>query len=820
MISTVSTMNNKKFNFKSPFWVNYFAKIKSLKKILIVMSILHLLGLPLLLISYIYNEVSNHYGMYGFVPLSICCLGSALLCGFIIAINSFDYLYKKSNVDMVYSLPLTSSQHFLSDYFAGLSVYTVPYILSVFCTFIINGLSMVFFTDYKTQAILDGITLVLLKLSICGLLLMVMFYTLTVLITCCCGSMFEAIAYNVIANGLIPGVIAVFFLVFFNDLYGIEVEDYLVDYISCSSPIGSLIGLFNIEAIYNSGISVSPLIRWYLLNLAFDVIYFFFAMFLYNRRKAEDVSKPFVFKTFYYVVMTSIMFIIVASAIQFDDMDSTIPMIVLSAVVYFIFEVIANRGFKKFGYSVARYFGTLICVIIFTVAVGATNGFGVENRVPMVSSIRSVSINYDGLYSVNNYRYYDGDEITFTDRDTIKLITEFHKDAIDNRFTNYYNAVSYTEDGEDYYYNDYYDYNQYISITYTTHLGRNISRCYKVSFEQFMMLKDLSINKDYIKQSIRDFEGNLLSNYDTSKYTSCYNNNLVPSVEKRNYYLNIYSKLNLNSKYYDNLTYTEILALTQAYKQDLENRTLDDIMQPEDTYCIIDGYTIFSSYTNTIDFLTTHEYLPPSIETELSAYNSYNDNEIILYSPDEITCMGGDYTTSINGFRSNGGKTLYSTDRQLLELLKVAQPYYITTDKCYVLWFNNSLYVVPSKYTNIAKECYGIDRQKLSSNYSSDIYSELVDIWNKYSELNTKYPDFTLFVTELMKGNLDITIVPDTTSDYAILKSYYNQYWDIYYNSNVQNNWNDQYMKQYPNYDDYVWYVIATYLDNNMEEYM
>lgn len=800
MISTELIANNKKFNSKNPFWVNYFEKIKSLKKVAIVMSILHLLGLPLLFISYISSEVSTHGGLYGFIPLSIACLCGALFCGFIIAISDFDYLYKKSNVDMVYSLPLTNSQHFLSDFFAGLSVYLVPYILSVIFTFIINVISKMIFTSAEIQIRLNFISTMFIKLAIAGLILMIMFYTLTVLITCCCGSLFETIAYNIIANGLIPGVIAVFFMIFFDDIYGISVEKYLVDYISCSSPIGSLIGL--VDTLSNS-INIVPLIRWYIMNFAFDVIYFFLAMFLYSRRKAEDVSKPFVFKSFYYGVVTLITFIIVAIAIKLDDLDETIPMIVFSAIVYFIFEVSSNRGFKKFYYSIARYVGTLVGVVIFTFIISATNGFGVENKVPTIGSVRSVSINYGGLYDSE----FDQNLIV-TDKDSIQSIIDFHKEVLKNKDT--YND-NYVTDDEYYYYNKSF---KDIDITYTTLLGRNISRSYNVSLNEFMMLKNLSLNKNYIKQSVIEFKDNLINNYFVSN-----DYNATLPIKNREYYINVSSKLDINSMNY-NLTYSQIIQLTEAYRKDLQNRTLDDIMQPEDTYCILSGYTIFSSYENTINFLTKNKFTPSSLESSLSSYNYYDYDSIKLYSPSEIVNYSGYISTkwrysSSFVLNENYGKQLYVTDKNFIELLKVAQPYYITTDKCYILKFDSKYFIIPSKYTDIAERCYQSNKVVSSIDYDSSSYGKLKAIWNKYSEFKQAYPEFTVFIDDLMKGILDTSIATDT-NDYQVLERYINWYWNIYYDSAIQDSWNDN-PNDYPNYDDFVWNIINNSLDNSLD---
>lgn len=839
MTSTVSINNkSKKINFNTPFWANFRMNLKSLKKILIVMCVLHILGLPLLIISEIASQIYDDYAMFGFIPLSTCCLVGALFCGFIIALNSFDYLYKKSKVDMIYSLPLTTKQQFLSNYFSGLCAYTIPYIISVILTLIIHGLSCFAFKEWAEYNSDYSVTTAILKIALGGLFIMIMFYTLTVLVTSCCGSLFECVAYNIFINGIIPGVIAVFFLVFFDDLYGINVEEYLLKYISNTSPIGACIGIEE-----NFNIDIAQLIKWYILTLIADVVYFFIAYMLYSKRKAEDVSKPFVFKAFYYITMTAVTFIIIALMVSSNDVDSIVPMIFLSAIVYFICEVITNRGFKKFGWSILRYVGTVCGVIVICLILKGTKGFGIENKVPNPSSVKSVTIDYSGIYQ------YGGNNVTFKDKQSIEDIINFHKDAVENRFNsyipnNYYDDYGYEYPESDYtadydvtkssyssYTPNYHDYYNRITITYNTKLGSKISREYNVSFEQYMMLKDLSIKKEYIESCAEDFKNDLLIHYLNLNdyYPSSYYNhtNNIP-VENRKYYIEETSKIQVNYKEYNELSYSQILQLADCYKKDLENRTLDDILTPNDTYCYLNDYIIFSSYENTIKFLTENDLKPPSLQTELQSYHSYGYNsygDCILYSPNDITCVGGDYYTSIDAYKTTGGKYLL-VNNTILPLLEVAQPNYVTTDECYILSFNGRMFVIPKEHTQIAEEFYkGLDSndyfiqsvaEDLNLNYEYDYldcYLDVHDIWKKH--FTKSYSYYEDFVEQLLLGNVDIFTGSNeytgnlSASEFNTLNNYSDYYWNIYYYSDLQQYWNDWGgMQTSLNYDDFVWYIL------------
>lgn len=830
MISKELTTNSntsvsKKINFHTAFWSNFFMNIRKLKKILIVMCVLHILGLPLLMISGIASEIDDSgYSMYGFIPLSMCCLAIALIMGFIIALNSFDYLYKKTKVDMIYSLPLTIKQRFLSDYFSGLCSYIIPYIASVILTFIIHGLAYFGINSWEEFTKEEHFTYYMIQLCICGLLVMIMFYTLTVLVTSCCGSMFESIAYNLLVNCLIPGVIAIFFAIFFSGLYGISIDDYILKYISNSSPLGAIIGIT--ETIDGE---ISQLIRLYILTLVTDVIYFFIAYFLYSKRKAEDVSKPFVFKAFYYITMTAITFIIIALMVN-SDTDYIAPLMFLSAIVYFICETIANRGFKKFGWSVLRYIVTVFGVIVLCLILNGTNGFGIESRIPSALNVKSVTIDYGGVYQ--NY----SSDVTFKDRESIETVINFHKDAVENRFNSYLpdeDADIYQQYGilQNYiYYSDYY---QYVHITYNTRLGGKISREYKVSFEQYMMLKDLSLNESYIEQCASDFLSDLLSNYTTYRFS--YYNIVEQDTSMGDYNISVSSKIQVNSKEYDHLTYSQIMELAECYKKDLENRTMDDILTPTDTYCYLNSYIILSSYENTIKFLTENNLTPPTIETELLTYTSYDYSyygDCILYAPDDITCVGGDYYTSIDAYKATYGRYL-TVSISFLPLLEVAQPCYVTTDECYILSFNGDMFVIPKEYSNIAKEYYDIAKeydndndylfQSTANRYEYNYltcYLNTHDIWKEH--FTKTYDTYKDFVENLLYGYVDIFTDGEcegtiNAEDFNTLQEYYSVYWTIYYDDYLQTDWNNWGNRKYSNYDDFVWYILMYTFNNSSD---
>jgi hypothetical protein len=202
-------------------------------------------------------------------------------------------------------------------------------------------------------------------------------------------------------------------------------------------------------------------------------------------------------------------------------------------------------------------------------------------------------------------------------------------------------------------------------------------------------------------------------------YDYNYNSSSKTPVEKRSYYLYVSSKLDMESKEYQKLSYSQILELVDCYQQDLQNRTIDDILTPNDTYCYIGDYIIFDSYENTINFLTSNNYNPPTISSDAYDYTTeYYYEDAKLYKPSNVTCGDGTYYTPLVVVNANSGKSLYDYNA-LMDLLGVAQPNYVTTEDCYMLQFGSNMYVIPPEYSELAESIYSGKYSSTSNSSSS-----------------------------------------------------------------------------------------------------
>lgn len=663
------TLTRLKSTNNTRFLTNFKLSVKSGRKILIVLSVLQLLGLPVMAavaVSAAADDGGNSaQSQVAFILISIFCLAAAVLCGIIIAVNNFSYLYKKSQVDMIYSLPIKKKFKFLSDYASGLVIYIVPYIVAcIICNFILFcGRVCV---DELTEIFSDGSLMTLvMQGEFAGLLVMIMLYTLSVLVLSCCGTLFESIMNIFMINGLIPGSISVVAAMLFANLYGVPIFETVAPVLGYTSPLGAVIYMIYVlgseEYIYSSevfSINAGVYGKWVLFFLGATALYFLLTMFLYNRRKAEDVSKPYVFKLLYYIVVTVISMAI--SLIARYQFSMIFPVIIFSFIVYMIFEVITNRGFKKIYKSLIRYAVTMVGILIICVAAIGTRGFGVEGKTYSPSRVKSVEVSYGGIdnimdlysvidgYSMSMYME-NGNLIEYKDSEIIEKITQVQKDAIKTYRSGEYGNYSSMENifyQSVYYEGDYnlnyeesYDYPCYdITFRFNLKTGGKVKRNYQLSFNQ---IKEL-----FILDSTEEL------------------------AERRADYL------------YDSL--------------------------------------IRECFERTISFIKNHGGL------EISSHYPYYMLELegILYPPEGFESWGRNDVTATFGYvkvMESLGHVL--TNGQTLDLLKYATSSFYAEEDCYVMEINGEYYAVPAENSQKAAKLYEDSRNKVNR-YEFDEFME------------------------------------------------------------------------------------------------
>lgn len=740
-------------------------KFKSNKKILIVITILHLIAVPLVMLSLMIN-----IGVKGddspnemLTIIGICSTAVAGLAGIVVAIGNYDYYYRKSSVDMTLSLPITFKARFLSDFITGIVTYIAPFIATQILSTIMFGIGHLAFDgklniiinryaeneipQYRMCTIFSEIFPFYIKLALGGILVMLFLYTLTVFVVTCCGNVFEAGLYTIFLNGLIPATIAVFCYTLFNDIYGINVDDIATKLLNWSSPGGSAFGLINIVTngeVFNT--QTSPFWGWILPVILSIAVLFFLCYFLGKYRKAEDVGKPFVFKTFYYIMISIITFCIGCLYLYTVDSDYSgffeviIPFIVITAVTYLIFEVVTNRGFKKFWMSAIRYAVTAVCVGGLYVLITTTGGLGAETRVPDVNSVSSVSIDYTGYFDNNvnkRYYYYDVNNLSINlkDKENIITVIDAHQKRVDKFeadgafFNNYcakYGNTLYPGSRTE----------ADLKITYKLKSGMTMTREYEnLDISELDILKNLDFAPEYrnqiidtiikdakdgFKQSVTYYNDQINNHelYPSEEYTG-----LNVNIGLSNYYATYCELKNVNR--YDEVFFNKFI---DAYEKDLKAETEEQYFYTKErnfgkitiAYC---DFYIRPYYKNTIALIS--QYTDFSLVSETDLTDKRYTPDIYVFSYDDYTKMTGltTVTSALNNIgSSNNQKHIEAFNDDEKALINVSTNQYITSYKCYTITVNGETRIIPPEYTSLAEKVYNSIEVTNSDEYYDDYY--------------------------------------------------------------------------------------------------
>lgn len=606
--------------FKNPAAKHYFkAGLKKNRKFFVICLILHMISFPLaftMLSIDIVTDKDYDFLFGAFIALSFVFTAIAVLLGVIIAIQNFSYLHKKQETDTYMSLPLSDKQRFFGDYFSGLLTYIAPVIISAVFTFITFAIAVAVINvnpecrmsitplEYGEHTI--GWGQLMIEIYLIAIVAMIMLYTIITLACTLCGSLFETIVHSFILNGAIPGMIALLCFVMFNRVPGVDVLKIMLPIMSKTSPLGAFIGYLNYTDLMNEAVFLFPFfIKFWLWLAVFTVLYVVIAYLAYKKRKAEDVAKPYVFKSYYYAIISCVTFAVCAIIpIEFDIL--LIPMIVVAAVAFLAFELITNRGFKKFGKSLIKCALTITASILLIGILDNGWGFGIGRRVPDADDVESVTIeNMEMVMGIQ----IDHDGVEFFEKDAIEAVITAHTKAADRAcdesefpgiLKDYYSYDSYNWDG---YYG--YDYTETTTITYKLKNGSSITREYKFTKEEREIISSVALtSKDYAKNEADEFVRSNRTYPDGWDYRVYVHD----AIQKDEY--TIATKV-LNMDSYSMLVSedeynTFVKEIAEAIEKDILDRTYEQIVQPYG-YCGDIGYFAFYEYDENI-FATLEKY--------------------------------------------------------------------------------------------------------------------------------------------------------------------------------------------------------------------
>ncbi|MBE6877112.1 MAG: hypothetical protein E7496_10435 [Ruminococcus sp.] len=759
------------------------------RKFAIVTSILYLLGIPLMMFAGMTEgylsvlssaeKISGYsFNCEPYVFIGGFCAAIAVFLGFFCGIRAFEDEWNKTRVDMLYSLPLNGTQRFFSNYAGGFLMYSVPYLVSVVIGWIILliMLPMIQRLDTLPAEYTDEFKQFYLYyfLGTLGLFaLMCLYYTISAVCASCCGTLFENIYTNLLLNALIPGTFAAVLAVITYNIEGLDFE-YSWDFIGYMSPVGGLIYLAylildkgfdgytaNYDNTYcgyggtpeNQGI-IPAFIRWIVCILLLTIVLTVLAWKLYQRRKAEHVGKPFVYSWIYYVILTAVTICILCISAVEDDF--IIAVLLFSAIVYFVMEVIRKRGFKKFWLSVVTYIATVAVAFGGYILITVTDAFGRVSYIPALATVASAEITFSGYGSGRSTQY----DLTYKDRETLSKIQDFQKNYLQNHDNlteelknlsqGYHSQLYYDYNSYDYssISSDYYDnYNLFsttvFTVTYHTITGTNIHRNYQLYHDEYLEIMQICASTDAFAEANARLLKNRLTS-DVQEYNDKTHQYEIPANTsfEVNYFYN--NDTESTQRLYLTDAENTITSLADIYQEDMQNLSFENLCTDE-ILGYIQSLPVYESCSGTVSFLKGLGFSEFNLLDALgSQYNTAYQNmlEIRIFAPENYCSGSLNYPSCLFSTQSemylkensevyqdivmmSDSMTTAQYCPELAEVLSHARRHYISSEPCYLIYLNGYEFMIPQEYSGTVENMI-----KLGDNY---YHNKLWGGYNSYA---------------------------------------------------------------------------------------
>ena len=407
----------KLFNFK--YLKQNMKKSKGLLTVLIfiipVITILMLIG----------NNTSEYASSTEQVLVALPNLIGMYFIPFIISYILYGYVYKKSSVDFVGAMPVTRTTIFVTNFLGGIILISIMQIFTALgisiCAMFLSNIFI------APQMILD--------IFIVMLLAYIFVFSATTLAMTVSGNALTQIVVSLLILFLIPFTIIFGFSSVSKNIYielanrQVTINNYIVnDYTMPSIFFTEIFG--ENTFFYSTNRNVR--------TLFISVFYFAIGVYLFNRRKMENVEISFS-KIWVHLIVKSITLVPMVFIIELLDLDDIFKVISIALVFiyYCLYDFITNR---KVSIKI-----TIPCFIAsFTILVGLYHGMQFIGKEIYKTSI---SINDIQAISVENsyYSYYNIISSMFdknsnlnsnyiTDKEMIKKICEA---LVDEKYEEY-----------------------------------------------------------------------------------------------------------------------------------------------------------------------------------------------------------------------------------------------------------------------------------------------------------------------------------------------------------------------------------------------
>lgn len=401
-----------------------------------------------------YLDISFDSNLFRFVFIAMAALSVILV---ITPVFSFKYYNSRSSMDTLGCLPLSYKERFCGDFFSGLAANLITFIPFSAVGAIVTAASASKYLkplrqrlweeageEFFFPEIGDNFLKAYAGLVLMMLLEFVAAYVVSSFVTSCCGRAGSSLLYSAIALIVPAGIVSTYGTAVIREAVGIT-EEEISNVIIAIPPAGMWIGTG--MGYMNYGYSGSGVLSSaaYFIDRPVCIVtaiivtaaFFVGAYFLGKYRKAERVSRDFVYNGVYQVISlalcaTVIGFYFVVDPDHSEAYESGSVMHIASAaaiglLLYVVLELVHTRSVKKLPLLLLKYAGLYAVCFGFLFAASKTGGFGIATRLPAREKISSVNI--DGTEFYNPL----WNKFVYSSEEAIDMICSEHEKLIENR---------------------------------------------------------------------------------------------------------------------------------------------------------------------------------------------------------------------------------------------------------------------------------------------------------------------------------------------------------------------------------------------------
>lgn len=705
MVNTATSSINRKY---------FVFLLKNNKRYIFLYGFALLIAFPVFVLSLSTTvDIENLYYIGKVLNLLIVIAGTIL-----IPLMLFQFTTSRRSVDVFHALPIQKEFLFMTNYFAGITMLLVPYLLS---NVLGVGISLVM-----------GMSTISLAMEVSNFLLvsltLLVSYSITMFAKKNCGTVIDAFLYTIVLH-LLPILTYVAYYSFsyqlllgFNEPFSSTLFYYL-------TPFPAMF-INALHTTNNFTVNIPVAAYWFygILVLVLYVV----CSYLFLNHKSESTNMPFVNRYFYPIVsfVTTVIAIILIhtfmnSVFNYDGISSYIFPLLVGAIVYLVMDVIANRGFRHFAKTILRFGMISAVVLTLILPTRFTNGFGYITRVPDLENIESVTV--DVNYPLSSYLgfgdYYTGNTFTLTKREEISVIRDLHLLVLQK-----YETIGYEK-------NDYYRHlfdvdhsDQVVTFSFEYDLGlTKMKRQYTASLSWLESILKLAASDAMI-----DARYPMVVSSEQYKISA-----ILLSDPFKTTKLPIYHSIASYSWDKDELMDALELDLKSETDAEFFDSTIPTIgnieIQTTQSYDFVRNTTIpiKASYTNTLKFLSDNNISLPQMDVSqlitsqmIVVYPEPNDSRMAFYWNSQ-----SDYSPKIEFYGFSYKKVTY---QELQDLLPLVHYSYYSEEP------NLLLYIMAPDSTLTSYQIRYKDKDLVNSIVQGELHFDASSVYDVMSRVNNK----------------------------------------------------------------------------------